>query len=81
VNQAERAARELSGKAFVTPPLSGWTLAMSTGFFDIADAEPAQFPELLVKLSAELGTEVQFFATHRVVRTTAVRAAHRLDGR
>jgi hypothetical protein len=54
---------------------------MSTGFFDIADAEPAQFPELLVKLSAELGTEVQFFATHRVVRTTAARAAHRLDGR
>jgi hypothetical protein len=60
-------SKGLSGKAFVTPPLSGWTLAMSTGFFDIADAAPALFPELLVKLSAELGTEVQFFATHRVV--------------
>ena len=53
---------------------------MSTGFFDIADAEPAQFPELLVKLSAELGTEVQFFASARKVRAIAARAAHRLDG-
>jgi hypothetical protein len=56
-----------SGKVFVTPPLSGWTLATSTGFFDIADAEPAQFPEMVAKLSTELGTEVQFFATHRVI--------------
>jgi hypothetical protein len=58
---------ELSGKAFVTPPLSGWTLVMSTGFFDVADAEPAHFLAKVAKLSAEAGAEVQFFATHRVV--------------
>lgn len=57
----------LSGKAFVTPPLGGWMLVMSTGFFDFAGEEPAQFPHALSKLSAELGAEVQFFATHRGV--------------
>jgi hypothetical protein len=60
---------DLSRRAFVTPPLGGWMLIMSTGFFDIADAEPAQFPNMVAKLSAELGTEAQFFATHRVVES------------
>ena len=58
---------DLSGKVFVTPPLGGWTLATSTGFLAVADAQPSQLTDLVARISAELATEVQFFATHRIV--------------
>jgi hypothetical protein len=44
---------------FVSPPTEGWVLAVG---FELADHPPD-----VVALSAQLGTEVQFFATHRVV--------------
>ena len=49
----------------ITPPLAGaggdWTLVVGRSFF-AEDRTPN-----IVELSARLGTEVQFFATHRVV--------------
>jgi hypothetical protein len=41
----------------VTPPIDGWTLAVGRYLFHAPD---------LTALSAELKTEVQYFATHRV---------------
>lgn len=65
------------GKAFITPALNGWTLAMSSDFLDLADGSPPRFLELLRQASARLGTEVQFFASYRVVETHAwARAAN-----
>jgi hypothetical protein len=45
-------------EVFVTPPTSGWVLAVGPGWFG---AEPD-----VAELSGRLGTEVQYFATHRV---------------
>ena len=59
------------GKVFVTPAIDGWTLAMSSDFLDLADGTPPVFAGMLPKLSAELGTEVQFFASHRVAEAHA----------
>ena len=59
------------GKVFITPAVDGWTLAMSSGFLDLADGTPPAFADRLPKLAAELGTEVQFFASHRVVEAHA----------
>ena len=55
------------GKAFVTPPIEGWSLCVSDGLFAFADTRPPEFGELTAKLSAHLGCEVQFFASHRVL--------------
>jgi hypothetical protein len=59
------------GQVFITPTVDGWTLAMSSGFLDLADGTPPAFADRLPQLSAELGTEVQFFASHRVVEAHA----------
>jgi hypothetical protein len=56
-------------KVFVTRPIDGWTLAVSTGFFRHADDNPPSFGDWIARLSAELGCEVQYFSTHRVVET------------
>lgn len=65
------------GKVFITPPINGWTLAMSSGFLNLADGNPPVFASKLPQLSVELGVEVQFFASHRVVEAHAwARAAH-----
>jgi hypothetical protein len=54
---------------FVTPPTSGWVLAVGVGWFG---NEPD-----IASLSAGLATEVQFFATHRVVEAhTSARAVN-----
>ncbi|PTT84143.1 hypothetical protein DBR42_15360 [Pelomonas sp. HMWF004] len=66
-NAAIEAAYREPGKVFVTPAIDGWTLAMSWNFLDFADETPPRFASLLPQLSAELGAEVQFFATYRVV--------------
>ncbi len=54
-------------QAFVTQPIDGWTLCVSVGFFRLVDGQSAAFGDLIVRLSNELGCEVQFFGTHRVV--------------
>jgi hypothetical protein len=52
---------------FVTPPLAGWTLCVSTGFFAYGDQEQPTFTALVKGLSGKLSTAVLYFSTHRVV--------------
>lgn len=52
--------------AFITRPLDGWTLCVGFRFFSHFDARPPTFDDLVVRLSRELDTDVQYFATHRV---------------
>ena len=63
---------------FVTPPLHGWILVVSPGLFDEAsDAEPERLATYVAETARLFGTEVQFFATHRVVEGHAwARADH-----
>jgi len=65
------AACSSSRKAFVAPPVQGWSLCVANGFFQVADSRPPEFGELAARLSAELECEVQFFASHRVVEAHA----------
>ncbi|MBI2214268.1 MAG: hypothetical protein HYU52_11535 [Acidobacteria bacterium] len=58
-----------SGKVFVTPRLDGWTICVGTGLFPFEERD--RFVEETTKLAVALGTEVQFFATHRVVEAHA----------
>lgn len=54
--------------AFVTPPLDGWTLVAGPGLFDeVSDAEPERLAAYVSETARRSGTEVQLFATHRVV--------------
>ncbi len=54
--------------AFITPELDGWLLIASPGFFDEAsDSEPTRLERFVTEAAKRLGTEVQFFATHRAV--------------
>src|SRR5262249_11823286 len=56
-----------SGQVFVTPPLDGWVLFASKGFFRWLDGiDRARFTRLVPEISRHLGTSVQFFATYRV---------------
>jgi hypothetical protein len=56
-----------SRSVFITPPIDGWTLALSTAFFaHLGDGEDPDLSAWVRRLSAELHTEVQFFATYRV---------------
>ncbi|MEM9729522.1 MAG: hypothetical protein AAF997_13115 [Myxococcota bacterium] len=54
------------GELFVTPPLDGWVLVVGH-FPEIVGKRDEKTLALVSKLSAELGTEVQYFGTHRVV--------------
>ena len=65
------AACSATGKAFVTPPIDGWTLCVSDSLLELADVRPPEFGPLAERLSRELGCEVQFFASHRVVEEHA----------
>jgi hypothetical protein len=54
---------------YVTPPIDGWVLVAGTSLFSHfakTRADEAHIPEKVAALSATLGTEVQYFATHRV---------------
>ena len=54
---------------FVTPPVDGWVLCAGIPFFrhiGFRLKSPPAFSDVIRRLSGELGTEVQFFATHRV---------------
>lgn len=53
---------------FITPELDGWVLAASPAFFEEAsDRFPERLEKFVTDLSSRLETEVQLFATHRVV--------------
>lgn len=65
------AAYREPGKVFITPAIDGWTLAMCSGFLDLTDGTLPTFVDKLRTVSAELDTEAQFFASHRVVETHA----------
>lgn len=58
-----------SERIFITPLVDGWTLAVGTGLFDLVDEDA--FAQTTETLSRLLGTEVQFFGTHRVVEAHA----------
>lgn len=54
--------------AFVTPTLDGWILVVSPGLFDeVSDADPERLATYVSETARLCGTEVQLFATHRVV--------------
>ena len=56
----------LSRHAFLTPPIDGWVLCASTGFFKLAEGK-RELPSLLCDLSRQLQATVQFFLTYHVV--------------
>ena len=58
----EGVAAASEGGIFVSPPTSGWVLAVGV---DWLGSEPD-----VTALSDQLGTEVQYFATHRVIEGT-----------
>jgi hypothetical protein len=65
---AEGVETAYEGGVFVTPPIGRWVLVASTDLPDFGDAEhPDQITALIVRLSRELETGVQYFGTHRVV--------------
>lgn len=58
----------LDHAVFVTPALDGWVLVVSPGFFAAAsDADPERLGRFVTDAARRLGTDVQFFASHRVV--------------
>ena len=89
-------AYEWSGRSgygehlFVTPDVEGWTLVVGTRLFVYADpGVEAPFHDLVVRLSKAVGSEVHYFATHRVseahcwamaVQGALVRAVSIADG-
>ena len=59
------AAYEGDGRAFVSPPLDGWVLVVSSSLPAPGD-DPVDVLSMLRVLSREYG-EVQYFCTHRVI--------------
>ena len=66
-NWANGLERAQAGEMFVSPPVSGWVMAISTR---LPEAKPRHGPDrvtpLLVRLSQRFG-EAQWFETHRVI--------------
>lgn len=56
---------------FVTPPVEGWVLSVGFPFFAAVDARPPAFGNLAAGWAKQLGCEVQYFSTHRVVEAHA----------
>jgi hypothetical protein len=54
-----------SRQLFITPPIDGWVLCVGRPLLDDVVSE------LTARVARELGTEVQLFATHRVVEAHA----------
>lgn len=68
-----------AGRVFVSPPVDGWVLVMSTSFpMGLVDIEEAkEGADLVSRLSATLDGEVQYFETDRVIEShTWMRAEH-----
>jgi hypothetical protein len=56
---------------FVTPPIDGWVLCVGFALTAPVDARPPAFGRLAAELTDKLQTEVQYFATHRIVEAHA----------
>ena len=56
---------------FVTPPIDGWVLCVGFPLFGPVDARPPELGLLAAGWAAKLQTEVQYFATHRIVEAHA----------
>ena len=52
---------------FITPPIDGWTLCVGLRLFEFAEGRGGAFAKLATRLSRDLDTTVQYFATHRIV--------------
>ena len=61
----------MTSSVFVTPPIGGWVLCVGFPLFAAVDARPPQFGLHAVEWATRLQTEVQYFATHRVVEAHA----------
>jgi hypothetical protein len=58
-----------SGQVFLAPMVDGWQLCVGVQLFRYVDT--SQVATTVARLSEALATEVQFFATHRVVEAHA----------
>jgi hypothetical protein len=56
---------------FVTPPIDGWVLCVGLPLFAPVESRPPAFGVLATAWAAKLQTEVQYFATHRIVEAHA----------
>jgi hypothetical protein len=56
---------------FITPPISGWTLCAGVALLQMTEGRPPEFVASVQILASTLRTEVQYFATHRVVELHA----------
>jgi hypothetical protein len=65
------AEAEPYASVFVTPPIDGWVLGVGFALFALADARPPLVGRRAEEWAARLQTEVQYFATHRVVEAHA----------
>jgi hypothetical protein len=58
---------DAAGSVFITPAIDGWVLCVGWPLVALADARPPDYGPFASELAATLRTEVQYFATHRVV--------------
>lgn len=56
---------------FVTPPVHGWILCVGFPLFAAVDARPPTFGDDAAAWARQLGCEVQYFSTHRIVEAHA----------
>lgn len=67
----EAAYDDAKPAVFVTPAIDGWVLALGYPLLVMADAQAPNYATRTAELAARLQTEVQYFATHRVVEAHA----------
>ncbi len=56
-----------AGSVFVTPQIDGWVLCIGLPLFAPLETRPPTFGQLAAEWAGKLQTEVQYFATHRIV--------------
>jgi hypothetical protein len=56
---------------FVTPPIDDWVLCVGFPLVSLVDARPPEFGRRAAEWAAALQTDVQYFATHRIVEAHA----------
>jgi hypothetical protein len=79
IDWARGVAAGYATRLFVSPPVEGWVLVMSSSvLMGLVDSEEAkEGTDLVSRLSASLDCEVQYFGTHRVIEAhTWMRADH-----
>ena len=69
IDWARGVAAGYASRVFVSPPVEGWVLVMSSSFLEgLVDHEEArEGADFVSRLSASLDCEVQYFETHRVI--------------